>query len=82
MTSSNWNGSTRFTPAEVVTPRDVEHGLEPFMAWELVREEWAFLPAEKDVRNLPPARLPSSPPPELFPEAKSPSPPPPSPPQT
>ena len=31
----------------------VEGGLEPHAAWEAVREEWAFLPAEADTAEEP-----------------------------
>ncbi len=30
----------------------VQKGLDYYQAWELVREEWAFLPSEEDVPTL------------------------------
>ena len=38
----------------------IRSGLHPDQARELVREEWAFLPDEEDVRRLPPERDPKS----------------------
>jgi hypothetical protein len=36
----------------------IDAGLAPDQARELVREEWAFLPDEEDMRRLPPERDP------------------------
>ena len=47
----------------------VENGLEPPSAWEAVREEWAFLPAESDEPSppsLPPPPASREPMQELF----------------
>jgi hypothetical protein len=48
----------------------VENGLEPSSAWEAVREEWAFVPAESDQpsqQTLPPLLASTEPMQELFP---------------
>lgn len=50
--------------------QQVEGGLEPSSAWEMVREEWAFLPSEQDQPHRPsPPPMPTSPEPtqELYP---------------
>ena len=49
----------------------VEDGTEPIQAWEAVREEWAFLPAESD-QPSPPSLSPvpaTEPMQELFPRS-------------
>ena len=38
----------------------IQSGLYTDQARELVREEWAFLPDEQDVRRLPPERDPKN----------------------
>ena len=36
----------------------VQAGADPNQAWEALREEWAYLPAENQVRELEPSRVP------------------------